>query len=206
MDEIIRGVIGAIGLGLFAGFISLIAHLIGMFRSRPKNKIEIEPDIELEPQPIPPPIQRGRTTHCWNCSKQSLSESSSTKCSSCCWIICACGACKSPKYGGCSEFKDRKLNTSRTPNRKVMMGYSAVEYHDMESSSPPANVPQPELDPETYDDGEILADYEGYYHKYDDGEESSSLEADRENYERDESNDRGTEFEDIINDAYRDDY
>lgn len=54
MDEIIRGVIGAIGLGLFAGFISLIAHLIGMFRSRPKNKIEIEPDIELEPQPIPP--------------------------------------------------------------------------------------------------------------------------------------------------------
>jgi hypothetical protein len=53
---------------------------------------------DLEPQ-------RGeiRLTICWSCH-ETLNSDWDTRCSKCEWIRCACGACRAPEYGGCTEF------------------------------------------------------------------------------------------------------
>jgi hypothetical protein len=40
--------------------------------------------------------------HCWQC-RSSVRSGMNAACPACNWLICACGACRAPEYGGCSR-------------------------------------------------------------------------------------------------------
>lgn len=54
-----------------------------------------------------------RHAHCWKCH-QSLSSLQHDECSSCGWLICDCGACRSPDFGGCAAQRTRLRGPSLT--------------------------------------------------------------------------------------------